>query len=57
MAKRKRPVYLVVKPTGVYDDDGEEAVILLHIKQTSVEADTIAKKTEGAIVRKGFVTG
>lgn len=56
MAKRvKRPVYLVVKEIEA-EDGGENPVILIAIKQTSLSASIEAGKHEGATVKKGFVT-
>jgi len=52
--KRKRPVYLVVLPTGVFVE-GEEAEIIVGIKQTKVGADDLQKTQEGSKVRKSFL--
>jgi len=35
------------------DSDGEEICAYVDVKSTRIEADDLAKKTEGAIVRKG----
>ena len=53
MAKRKRPVYIIVRPTGEEDEDGEEICIFIAVKATSIEAYTLANSIEGAIVKKG----
>lgn len=54
MSNRKRPVYVVVKPTGVIID-GEEAKIILGIRQTSAEAEGLKNQNEGAIIEKQFL--
>jgi hypothetical protein len=46
------PVYIVEKPTGQRDADGNEIVVVLEVKLSSVIAHQIAERTEGARVRK-----
>jgi hypothetical protein len=55
-ARRKRPVYLVVKALGVCGPDGEEMEALLGVRQTAAGAQTLQNKTEGAKVKKAFLT-
>ena len=52
--RRKRPVYLVVLPTGLFVD-GEEAEIIVGIRQTAAGADTLIKNNPGAIRKKSFL--
>ena len=53
MRTRRRPVYVVIKPTGEMDEDGEEICIYIGVKPTSIEAHALANSVEGAIVKKG----
>jgi hypothetical protein len=55
--KQRRPVYVVVKKLeGVYDGDGEQAVIIIAIRQTWIAAETIRAGHEGAeVVKKHLV--
>lgn len=55
MSNRKRPVYVVIKPTGLIVE-GEEAKIIIGIRTTSAEADTLKKENEGAIIEKQFLS-
>jgi hypothetical protein len=52
--KRKRPVYIVVKPTGVIVD-GEEAEILIDVTQTKVAAETSQNKNPGSVIKKAIL--
>lgn len=52
--RRKRPVYIVVIPTGVMIND-EEAELLVGIKQTAAGAERLQKCNPGAIVKKSFL--
>lgn len=46
------PVYVVVKPTGQYDEDGTELVILLAVKLNKTAADQLIDKNPGARIEK-----
>ena len=57
MTKRseKTAIYLIVQPTGQFDDDGVEIVVVLDVKLTSASADhAIEKSYPGAKKEKWF---
>lgn len=55
MSKQKRPAYLVVVPTGIVNEEGDEAKIIVGIRQTMAGADSLVKSTPNAIVEKWFL--
>jgi hypothetical protein len=55
MQRQKRPVYCVVKGTGVYDDKGQEYVTIIEVKMTSAAAELLAGQVGGKVVKK-FLT-
>lgn len=54
-SKRKRPVYVVVKPLGIFDEDGEEVEALIGVRQTRAGAEGLKNATERSIVRKALL--
>lgn len=46
------PIFLVVKSTGLFDEEGVEQVIVLEAKLTRASADLACKNYEGAKVIK-----
>jgi hypothetical protein len=55
MKNDKRPAYLVVVPTGVFNEDGDEAKIIIGLRHTRAGADTLVNSTPNAIVEKWFL--
>lgn len=48
----KVAVYLVIKGTGQFDENGTEYVLLVDVKLTQASAAAVAKTEEGARVIK-----